>query len=372
MPVRRAFRRIVALALLSVLLAVPLGGLANMANPVQPGEPVGEPAAALRGLRIVHEHLRLDLRPLVDTSLAVVEATYQVQVDGLEREVDLMFVPGSMMGAETGVWLDEQPIPSTRSEADVLPDAWQPPLATPHPAGGPPLSYETDWYGAGGGVLRFGVVLAPGMRTLRVRYQARPGEYADPGEPTKFWQLGYVLAPARHWDGFGRLDVEVLLPEGWRAASDPVLARQGNALTGTFTELPSDALALTAQAPPPASDSVHALLTWIGGVLGLLLGGWLSSRMGRWLGRRRRTSAWALPLTFVLGALWSLGLLATTSILLDAGREALDHQASWTYGYSTPLLMVLGLPFFLLIALVVFQSAAFLARRRSARLQVAD
>ena len=162
---------------------------------------------------------------------------------------------------------------------------------------------------------------------------------------------------------------QILLPEGWRAASEPALARTGDVLSGTFREIPSDALAVTVQAPPPASGGFSAVLPWLVGVTGLLAGGWISAWAGRQLGRRRRTSAWALPLTFVLAFLWCISLFAAVSARLDAGREALGQQASWTYGYGDHMLMALGFPLFLLLVLIVFQSAAFLARRRAARTQ---
>ena len=59
--------------------------------------------------------------------------------------------------------------------------------------------------------------------------------------PTITWQFAYVLAPARAWGGFGGLDVEVLLPHGWRAAYTPDLLRNGDMLRRNFDVVPADA-----------------------------------------------------------------------------------------------------------------------------------
>ena len=64
--------------LLLLLLLAPAAS-ANMASPVQPGTPAGEPIAALEGLRIAREALTLDLRPLgLGRRYGVVEAEYRI------------------------------------------------------------------------------------------------------------------------------------------------------------------------------------------------------------------------------------------------------------------------------------------------------
>ena len=61
---RLGARRLRPLTLLAALAALAAPARANMASPVQPGAPAGEPPRVLDGLRVVHERLTLDLRPL--------------------------------------------------------------------------------------------------------------------------------------------------------------------------------------------------------------------------------------------------------------------------------------------------------------------
>jgi hypothetical protein len=88
---------------------------------------------------------------------------------------------------------------------------------------------------------------------------------------TNFWQFIYLLAPARDWGGFDRLDVTCFLPAGWKAASNIDLQRDGDVLRGTFAGIPHDALELTIQMPPePFIERIQLIenSTWIGiGVL---------------------------------------------------------------------------------------------------------
>jgi len=83
-----------------------------------------------------------------------------------------------------------------------------------------------------------------------VRYPARAGG-TDERYPTTTWQFPYVLAPARDWGEFGRLDVVVHVPDGWQAQSTPPLERQQTTLRGSFMGLPADALLVTTRAPVP-------------------------------------------------------------------------------------------------------------------------
>ncbi|MDT5296395.1 MAG: hypothetical protein QOJ76_3275, partial [Acidobacteriota bacterium] len=333
-----AFLKVCATLACKVWVALALGGLllvaaattarANMAARLpesRPGDAPREPSGELKAMHIVRESLVIDMRPLKDRRPAVVEATYTVRNDSDTRDLELVFVAAAMQpgpaGAawfwkgrdwvpdpqrrqnEGGVWLDGQPIAAlTDANAGGLPEAWAPPARTPglEPGqGGLPYKVLSE------GTLTFRVTLAPGEHIIRVRYEARPGAYADAGSHAVYWQLGYVLAPAREWASFGGLDAKVLLPVGWRAASSPEMRREGDALVAKWEEIPADALAITAQTNERTNDDTEAF--WndliIQGVLFTalaVLAGW---KLGGLLGRCGRSSAWGLfvsPLVAVL------------------------------------------------------------------------
>jgi hypothetical protein len=292
----------------------------------RPGDAPREPAGGLKSVRILSETLVIDMRPLKRLRPAVVEATYVVSNETGEHSLELVFVAASMRpGAawvwkghewspapgrpesEGGVWLDGRPV-EARAAADEtgLPAVWAPPSTTP---GLKPGQGELPFKSEGDGTLSFGVTLAPGRHELRVRYEARPGAYADARSDAVYWQLGYVLSPAREWAGFGGLDAKVLLPAGWGAAARPEMRREGDALVAHWDALPADTLAVTAQTDEKTVYDPGLFWTALL-ILGVLFtapaafAGW---GLGAWLGRRGRTSAWGLlvspPVALLLYAL---------------------------------------------------------------------
>ena len=81
--------------------------------------------------------------------------------------------------------------------------------------------------------------------------------------PVRYWQLGYVLSPARQWASFGTLDVSVQLPSGWSFASSPGLARSGDEARGSFQGVPADSLGMTAQFPYTVAPAISLPLIGI-------------------------------------------------------------------------------------------------------------
>jgi hypothetical protein len=213
--------------------------------------------------------------------------------------------------------------------------------------------------------MTFRLQLAPGEHTIRVRYQAQATARSSSESPTIYWQLGYVLSPARQWAGFGGLDAKVWLPAGWNAASSPAMKREGDTLVGTWNELPADALGLTVQSPPPQNQALYTVLKaliFIIGLLACLALGWL---MGRWLGRRRRTSAWALPLSLVVPFIWGVTFFLSDAAMMDAAKERLGAQAAWTYGYGTIFINMFYFIIMVPLGLILTQLIAFISARRA-------
>src|SRR5262249_36522223 len=171
--------------------------------------------------------------------------------------------------------------------------------------------------------VEFSLELPPGSRTLRVRYRARPCG-SDEGYPTATWQFPYVLAPAREWGEFGRLDVVVQLPDGWQARSTPPLEREGATLRGSFTGLPADTLFLATRTPAPTeyywaawmSVSLFTLTVLGGGILCWQVG----RRHGLWWARRGTPkkggkTMWTAPLGVALAVLWGAAVFVAGDIL---------------------------------------------------------
>ncbi len=357
-------------ALLAALLAiVPVALWANMAEPPEPapvraGDVMGEPAGGLRSVFVEHERLHVDLRPLARGMPARVEATYRTRNDGAPRTLSLLFVADGLRGAGE-VWLDGRRVPSRRVTPGPLPASWRAPATTPAPTGGEALAYQAKK----GESLAFELPLPAGRHEIRVRYPAQASVFQTSGL-MPVWQLGYVLAPAREWGGFGRLDVRVQVPRGWRAAATPALRHDGDALAGSWRGIPADALALSVQQPAPATGWRYGV--WLAfcaaGLWLCVRGGWLA---GAALGRRGRGAAWALPVSMALAVAWTLAALVTLLLVPEwvasaAGPFANRHVLS-RMSYTSGMSLVLVAPLFPLVGTIAAQIAAVRGRRGSHR-----
>jgi hypothetical protein len=348
---------------LGIVVFQPGRVFANMASPVQPGDPVGEPSGDLKQIAIAREVLDLDLRPLANDQPAMVSATYAVRNEGPAQALDLLFVAPGLVGtsrSDVAVWLDNASVPATIAPNQKLPASWQPPATTPGLEGSGPLTYQTR----NDRVVRFSLALPAGSHQVRVRYSARATAHSG-NSPVRYWQLGYVLAPAKNWAGFGALDVSVEVPPGWPAATRPELTRQGDVLKGTFEGVPADSLAITVQAPVPPQglgiDPAPALA-----VVGLAMSLALGFLAGRWLARRHRSFYWSFLVAVVATGAWFLLSIVALAIQ-PPGATAPSGQEAWTYGYGHAY-VGLGLMFAaILVAPIACLAAALLAFRKGDR-----
>jgi hypothetical protein len=349
----------------AVLLAVgallaPTVARGNMAAPWHPGMAVGEPAAGLEKLTVLRERLTIDLRPLAGGEAAVVAAVYRVRNDGPARQVPLVFVADGLAPRGSGVWLDGGRIDASAGGAEGIPSQWQPPAATPRPGGGH-LEYHTR----GQGTLRFVLPFSPGEHEVRVVYRAQAAAYSG-DSPAVFWQLGYVLAPAKDWAGFGGLDVRVLLPRGWRAAAQPALERRGDVLVGAWSRLPADGLALTVQAPA-GGGAGHWVVLALLAAAGLALCLFAGRRLGAALARRGRSVAWALAPSSALALMWAVACGIGAAALPSMIGGSLGAQRAWTYGYGLGFMAILAIPLLFLAAFAAVQASAHLGGRAARR-----
>lgn len=346
----------------AVSLVLPVAASANMASPVQPGDVLGEPAGDLAGIAIEHEDLRIDLRPLAQGRPAVIDATYRIRNDGPGREVELVFVATSLTAGVASVKLDGQPldfqanyVPAGRNPDTEIGAPWPPPSTTPGVRGGRDLRYSATIRGQ----LLFTPTIEPGQHEIAVHYAAGATAYSG-DSPVRYWQLGYVLSPARRWASFGTLDVAVQLPTGWVAATAPALDRVDDELRGAFDGIPADALAITAQAPlPPEGLPGWLVIVALLGVGGLL--GWLG---GGLLGRRGRGARWLLPISLAYG-IGAVVIAGATGAFAQSQSGIPDSQRAWTYGYGAIFVVILVLPLLLIGGAVVMQVAAVVAASRA-------
>jgi hypothetical protein len=305
----------------------------------------GSEPRGVKEVAITDEKLTIDLRPVASRRPVEVEAVYLLSNAGAEKTLDLVFISGVPEVTDFEVCLDGRPtmsrllpIPDDRAALMKPPMNWRFPDRLP--GIGRDIAHATFRTGLfPTDSLAFTVELPRGSSTLRARYRA-PAAGADEGYPTATWEFPYVLAPARDWDGFGRLDVTVLIPEGWQWTSQPALASDGAVLRGSFDGLPADYLVVAIRKP------VGQGLAWVQGIsytlygVSILIEGllcwWLGLLGGRWLGRKVATGLWgetrAGGLRWVLAATcaiaWSALILVGWSVTINRIYDYLEGQES--------------------------------------------
>lgn len=364
------FRILCLAAVPALLLAAPrTAAWANMAAPPDPrtvraGTPLTEPMGGLRDVFIEHETLTFDLRPIEDGHLARVDAIYRVRNDGPARTLDLVFIADGLTSGATTVSVDGRPLPRRQGTAGALPPNWRAPATTPalDSANGP-LPYAPGPEGT----LSFQVPLAEGRHEIHVSYPVRATAYSV-NDLTPIWQFGYVLAPARSWGGFGRLEVRVHAPRGWRLATEPSLREQDGAWVGRWDGLPADAISLSLQRPPPSSGPWYLLWAAASAVALALVGrlGWIA---GRALGRRGKSAWWALLPTFGLTVVWTIASMVLYAYVPELvgwqAGELAGEYALRSMRYGSTILGLLMVPVILVVGLVVVHTCAVLGRRRA-------
>lgn len=309
-----------------IVAAIPAVAYANIGPPSTGGQVVAEPMGVV-DVAIDRETLTLDLRPLADNGRVRVEAIYHLHNHGAEKQLELVFAMGAPNVADFQVRFAGRPLASAPVAGMTLPASWRTPAKTPGLEDSPALGYlEYDSHPIA--PVGFTLRVPPGRHTLQVQYTAGAAIHLH-GHPTVYRQFAYVLAPARAWSAFGGLDVTVHLPRNWRAACTPALHRDDDTLTGAFSELPADAIALTVQAPagwayqPFAYASLGFLsLTVIGGSVLCWKGG---QSQGRRLAQpaehpRSRLDRHAWPKSLAMAIGWGLAVLAA-GLLATLGPE---------------------------------------------------
>ncbi|MBS1911093.1 MAG: hypothetical protein JST22_03825 [Bacteroidetes bacterium] len=354
---RLPIRAIVLVAILALFTRP--SATANMANPIHEGDAVGEPSAVLDSLHIAEEHLLIDLHQVPDSSIGTVNALYVVRNDGAGRSLELVFVAaayGHWGAGSYRVVLDSSAVQGVTVDSAALPPQWMPPLYTPEFGAGDSLRYEAavqDHRNFGPAVtgepdtqrvpvFRFHITIPPGVHTIRVLYNVLLTRNGSRG-PSDVWQLGYVLAPARRWSGFGTLHARVLLPPQWEAAAAPAMQRRGDTLAGEYNGVPADAISISIRPPQPSAFRLYvaeSLPMHVMGVLALVLCVVSGRKLGR-LGLRGGSRVVAAAAGAIgIGLLCAGGMLAAGLLEGTLLRSLFQGHLSHTYRYGDGIALV--------------------------------
>ncbi len=340
-----------------------------MANPLQAGDPVGEPMGSVKEVAIEKEELVLDLRALDSADRYSVIAKYLVRNDGDTLKLELVFVTGWLMDGEVpSITLDGRDVPGRYADTFQLPEAWRMPTETPGISNKRPLEFEAEQEGGA----FFTLILPPGQHEIHVEYRAVATDHSHDA-PMKYWQIGYVLAPARDWASFGGLEARIIVPAGWNVAVEPEMTRSGDTLAGSWKELPADVLALTTQTPLPSgygfASSGPPIIAL---VLALFLSVWGGMLTGRRLAVSRSSFAWAV-LTGTGIAIFCTVMIVMVGLLAEVWSDnLLGYQGASGYGRLFSILFFDSTLIFLGSMILTILTAVLVRRRYSVNPDATD
>jgi hypothetical protein len=342
-----------------------------MGPPWTAGDAPGE-LSGVAAVRVVEEELLFDVAAMSGGRIPV-RALYRFENSGEAFAGPLVFVSPFM--ASPSVSLDGTQVPVTLEQDVPVPPGYAPPRFAPAlpPADMPeglPIRYPGALgreEGATCDVARFDAIVPPGRHDLEVRYSLTPPTH-ETGSLYRAYILPYVLSPARSWQSFGSLKVDVRLPSGWEAVAAPRLERVEGGLSATFVGLPGDTLAITARPLlAPWRETLRGSAPLLGVALSLLLSTLLGLRKGTALGQKgasgRRavlTGIWIIFLSAVLGALMMMLSFWLGNLVVDS-----EHVGG-TAAYRLMMAQFLLAPAAILAAVLSGLLALAIARRRAA------
>ncbi|MCS6886190.1 MAG: hypothetical protein RMM17_10530 [Acidobacteriota bacterium] len=203
---------------------------------------VGELFGEFTQIAVERETLNIDLRGLAsDSNKVKIEARYRLANSG--GPVERRF----WLAAENAVVTFDGVVVKLEKGLLPLPLDFRPSDTTPGVGVSPPLYYSVRLPTEG---LTFSLTVPTGRHELLVRYDAE-ASVSVTDAVTLFWQLGYVLAPARGWSSYNGLDLYVYLPVGWEGSCSLPLERGRDMLVGAWNELPQQNIALTVRRSIP-------------------------------------------------------------------------------------------------------------------------
>ncbi len=212
--------------------------------------------------------------------------------------------------------------------------------------------------------LKFKPFIPQGEHQLQVKYVVEPSSYDD--STYKDYQVVYILAPAKNWAFFKRLEVEIKIPKNWKVATSLPMKGTGNILKATFNKIPADNLAISTRPHLPwyvsLIISLFPVVFYIGG---LIAAGWVGKAAIRKTDKLKVRLFIALLVAIPLG-IFAFLVLAIIGLFFGHKLSNVLLQTihlSNTYGQGIAILFFLFIGLFI-SGFIAFVSALFLGRKR--------
>lgn len=309
------------------------------------------------GVSVERAETVLDLRAVHERHVVPCETSYTLVNPGPARDLEVLATSGLRTDNDPVATLDGAALPSCAPARFPRGFTWPGRRDVPTPPGLGPVAYVQHQDVACS--LRFS--LPPGTHRLRLRQRTAMQAIESVDHTLGDYQLIFGLEPARRWAGLRELSFRVLVRSGWPAAASPSLARDGDGLSGRWTSVPADSIALSVRTPRPSLRLARSF-PWgllFAGLAAVIAGAWALGRRLSLSGRPWRLALLALPVAFVLpGAGYKLGDRLATALITHQIGFAPRFDILSTFGD------VLVMGFGGAVGAVAFLLASFSAHRR--------
>ncbi len=187
------------------------------------------------------EDLFIDARELVNKNKVLIKATYYLKSLKNIRNLRLIFYSSSKFkNTDFKVTFDNGNL-KWKTVYGRLPLKWY------------PMNYFTKLREKRRADIRTDIkhaqfqlhLIKKGRHVLRVSYSAPANEDVTRLKIKKGWEIIYILEPAKHFAGFKKLNVKVLIPENWNFKSNVDFKRKKNSLLVNFNELIKPSITVT-------------------------------------------------------------------------------------------------------------------------------
>ena len=345
---------------------------ANMAAPPTPetAKSVGE-LFIKDNVAIQQEDLVIDLK---SRDFAHVSATYFINNQKKIEDLELVFVAEGLVENNFEVILNNQKV-STKLEAITqMPTSWLAPDSVLvssnryipyYHSGYQPSDTLSQRYRKSKATNKkpqnifFKLTLLEGKNEIKVKYKAKTNRFFDKNNITFLSEFVYILAPAKNWQSFSRLNVKILLPVGYNATNNLGLkypdTMKNPALNliieKSFDNIPADYLSVVL-----SYDSSQHLWKFQLSYFGLYFALFAICGGVLWLvGKNISTKSTKIILSIVIAVVLFLGLFFVMTQKVDLMNWALEGNLSQLISYAEngAILMILGAPIWVVILSVL-------------------
>ena len=357
--------------------------IANMApiTRTQTGSVIADFVIQSKKIYVNSEHLLIDATHLEKNKPAKITATYIIINKDNPITTNILFIADKLYKKKISISVNNIETPYSIVSYKI-PSYWKPPSTTPGIYSKKLIPYKTNLTNNSNkpkrGIhtltnsesiqVQYNALIKKGRNVLQVSYFAMPSIRYHYGF-TKYWQLGYILSPAKEWSVFKKLHIKIKLPKNWKAKTSLLSNRENDSLYLNFTKIPSDTFGMTFTMYTPFLIYLRYPIIFLL-IIGLLLGiRWVTEKFSKIVVSKGKSFLWVSPIPVMLAIIALVSVFALLIFEVEYVRVLVGNQFNMNYGRGRLYIMIL-FPFLyatIFIILMIYTFITYKKIRRQAK-----